>query len=361
MIDLRKKQTFIVAALLTCGFHALPSSAQSGPSDRASAGVAAGNAALARKDYTAAAGHFARACDAGSVEACGALGEMYSTGQGVTANGKIAAPMLAKACDAGIAKACGALGGLYDRGNGVTANKALAFKLYDVACSRSVMASCHRLGNLYESGEGAGQDFARAAALYQGACTAGVADGCSSIGSMYAQGRHFRRDETQADSFFKLGCSRGSTTGCKLSESLAAERDSRRRRALQEAEERRAIVQSYGNSVAKDPKDCFKSIYATPPRSTYTECENGECKTYYQNSVGQHADDGLFGFFNPVKRTNICNRSITVFITYSKEPVWNFDNKTTYIMEDEHKTLAPGERYITKYTSPIVQRVIWAN
>jgi TPR repeat protein len=112
--------------------NAAPTAAKAAPAPVAppptSVALNAGNAAYARKDYAAAAAQFAKACDGGSVEGCGMLGEMYATGQGVTANGKIDARLLAKACDKRIAKSCLALSALFESGTGITryAEKALA-------------------------------------------------------------------------------------------------------------------------------------------------------------------------------------------------------------------------------------------
>jgi uncharacterized protein len=199
----------------------------------ANVALSAGNAAYARKDYTAASGQFAKACDAGLVEACGALGEMYATGQGVAANGKVAAPMLAKACDAGIAKACGTLGGLYDRGIGVTGNKALAFRLFSGACAKADMAACYRQGALYFTGEGSdsGADYSKAASLFERACTAGVGDSCNALGYMYDIGRHFPENESKAVSFYSLSCSKGSKQGCESLADKEREREQERKAA----------------------------------------------------------------------------------------------------------------------------------
>lgn len=193
----------------------------------ANAAVTAGNAAYARKDYATAAAQFASACDNGSASACGVLGEMFVSGQGVSASGAKAAGPLAKACDGGMTAACGKLGILFDTGNGVSVNKKRAFDLFNGACSRSDNGSCYQLGRLYEAGQGTGVNVAQAASLYQKACTAGIADGCSSVGTMYVNGVHFAKSESQAEAFYKLACNKGGARGCGQIASLAAERKRR--------------------------------------------------------------------------------------------------------------------------------------
>jgi len=190
----------------------------------ASTALNAGNAAYARKDYATAAVQFAKACDAGAVEACGSLGEMYATGQGVKANGKLAAPTLAKACDGGIAKACGTLGTLFDAGNGVSNNKERAFALFGSACAKSDMTACYHQGRLYESGAGVGggRNLELAAANYQKSCDAGIADACAGLGNMYQTGVYFSQNDGKALSFFRLACTKSGSSGCREASSTQA-------------------------------------------------------------------------------------------------------------------------------------------
>jgi TPR repeat protein len=231
------------------------------------AAVNAGNAAYARRDFATAAAQYASACDAGNASACGTLGGMYLTGEGVNASGARAAAPLAKACDAGIAASCGKLGVLYDSGNGIAQNKARAFTLFSGACSRSDMVSCYNLGRLYESGQGVTLNFAEAAALYQAACTSGIADGCSSVGTMYENGVHFAKSESQAEAFYKLACNKGRARGCEQVVLLVAERKSRTdlaaRVAAEKIESSKISSRRISSSVQGRPSCLKDTSYST--------------------------------------------------------------------------------------------------
>jgi TPR repeat protein len=321
----------------------------------ANSAVTAGNAAHARKDYKTAASQFAEACDNGSTSACGALGSMYIKGEGVRSSGAGAAAPLAKACDGGIAASCGKLGTLYDAGNGVRANKARAFGLFNGACSRSDMASCYNLGRLYESGQGTAANVAQAASLYQKACTAGIADGCSSVGTMYANGVHFAQSESQAEAFYKLACKNGGATGCEFANRILAEK--RRRQELAVANSANAKKSASQNrplsssKISSNPKDCLeKEKIAKPERRTYVECDKGDCKTYYQDSVSQAADDGLYYIFNTPGFNNYCSRDIVVTVKYD-EPL---------LSGETFRMIANEKDRHTRYIEPIVVNVVWA-
>ncbi|WP_298285678.1 tetratricopeptide repeat protein [Novosphingobium sp.] len=349
--------------------RAAQAAAPSAPAAPATSALDAGNAAYARKDYAAAAGRFAKACDAGSVAACGRLGEMYASGQGVAANGKIAAPMLAKACDTGIATACGALGGLYDRGNGVTVNKALAFRLYDSACNRSVIASCHDLGRLYESGEGtgSGSNTARSEALYKRGCEANFVLSCYSLGSLFFSGGYSADGNSKAINWYKVACAKGYKPGCDQAQLL--ELQSERFALIAEQNRQYALMEKKSAADAKarqdakkdplDPRDCLKIPKKQPlivrERKDLVYCDvvNG-CESEYREGIN-------FGALLSEGWSNQCKKSIEVHLTYNKEPVWALDGKSTYVMQDEVKLLAPSENgFYPKYVNPVVKRVTWA-
>jgi uncharacterized protein len=250
----------------------------------ANAAVYAGNAAYESKDFVKAAGHYASACDNGSVAACGKLGEMYVDGQGLMRNAARAAPLLAKACDGALPAACAKLGQLYDKGDGVQPNKTRAFNLFDGACSQSIIAACYNLGRLYEGGQGTAANMAQAATFYQKACNGGVADGCSGLGAMHSKGVYFAKDLIQAEYFFNLACSKGGKQGCDYALNLNRDRIEKKKEEIAVAEFEKNKEQNV-NFSKKNPIDCI--VYFDKIISGCREIGNGYCEggTSYSYAV----------------------------------------------------------------------------
>ena len=94
----------------------------------ARADFAAGAAAYARGDYTAAFREFQTEADRGDATAQFLLGTMYFAGRGVTRNDAEAVKWFRKAAGQGDAVAQSNLGNMYREGRGVTRNDAEAVK-----------------------------------------------------------------------------------------------------------------------------------------------------------------------------------------------------------------------------------------
>lgn len=331
---------------------AAPSAAAAAPPapPPASTALNAGNAAYARKDYAIAAAQFAKSCDAGAVEACGSLGEMYLSGEGVTANVTRAAPLLAKACDARFAKACGTLGRLYERGSGVTKNKALAFKFYTIACNTSEISFCNDLGGLYESGEGtgAGPNVGQSEALYKKACDASISLGCYNLGTLYFSGPYTDESSAKATRWYQMACDKGDTRGCDQVALLASQKErfaliaeQNRQYALME---KKSAEDARVAEASKKPVDCIelptKKVVDVQP-DTYTQCSDGECKKYES--------------WSPFSKTmivsteikNFCSKSVEVHVRYdsvdSAETTRRWYGPDAYIPKKDHFVTVPAK------------------
>ncbi|MBC2667956.1 tetratricopeptide repeat protein [Novosphingobium piscinae] len=310
----------------------------------------AGNAAYARKDHVAAAAQFAKACDAGSAEACGILGAMYLSGEGVTANMTRAAPLLARACDAGIVRSCGNLGRLYERGSGVTKNKALALKFYMVACNNSEISFCNDLGNIYESGDGTGVEpnLGQAEALYKKTCDADIALGCYNLGALYFSGPYTDESSSKATRWYQMACDKGDTRGCDKVALLASQKEKFALIAEQNRQyalmEKKSAEKARIAEASKRPVDCIelpKNKVVDVQPDTYTQCSDGECKRYES--------------WSPVRRTmivsteikNSCSRSVEVHVFYdivnSAETAKRWYGPNAYVPKKNHFITVPAK------------------
>ena len=125
-----------------------------------------------------------------------------------------AAKLSEQACNGGYAQGCGALGQLYDSGQGVKQNYAQAAKLYEKACHGGVVQGCLGLGVLYHNGQGVKQNYAQAAQLYEQACNGGYAKGCYNLGVLYDNGQGKRQDLSSAKEYYGKACNLGYQNGC---------------------------------------------------------------------------------------------------------------------------------------------------
>jgi TPR repeat protein len=147
--------------------------------------VAGGATAIAQDD----AKELESNCDAGNLDACVKLGEMFTSGpayDNVPQDYARAVSLFQKACDGGISEGCNELASCYD--------------------SRD---------RCYRSGKGVQEDLPHAASLYEKACAGESADGCFDLGRAYADGRGVPQDYTRASSYFELTCSLGGGSGCR--------------------------------------------------------------------------------------------------------------------------------------------------
>ena len=98
---------------------------------------------------------FSKACDAGDMNGCKSLGDIYENGQaGQETDYKKAMKFYEKACEGKVGAACARVAGYYDEGRGEEQNLAKAFKFYETACKYEDASGCHALADIYEKGEG---------------------------------------------------------------------------------------------------------------------------------------------------------------------------------------------------------------
>jgi len=122
-----------------------------------------------------------RACDAGVMQSCDALGLRYEAGLEVTQDLERAVGLFQTACDGELMLGCSHLGSMYRAGMGVGQDLSTAVSLYRRACDGRMMEACANLAISYERGDGVAQDGATAVGLYQRACEGGVAWTCARV------------------------------------------------------------------------------------------------------------------------------------------------------------------------------------
>ena len=127
------------------------------------------------KDDSKSQLYYERACEAGNMFGCRAMGfslntslnqdEMFFKG-----DYEASRPYFEKACEAGNALSCRALGNLYHYGRGVEKDIEKARMLYAKSCDIGNYFGCNDLGVLYMDGRGVTKDLKRAETLFQYAC-----------------------------------------------------------------------------------------------------------------------------------------------------------------------------------------------
>jgi hypothetical protein len=111
---------------------------------------------------------FGRAAELGDSGAMYELGEMYTSGDGVTEDETKAFSWLRRAADAGNLSGMVAVGGMYLLGvNGADPNEEEAALWFQKAADRDSPAALFDLATLYESGRGVAKNFGKAKDLYQ--------------------------------------------------------------------------------------------------------------------------------------------------------------------------------------------------
>lgn len=163
-------------------------------------------------DYAKARAAFASGCDAGSGNACRAVGYMLQRGYGTPPDAAAALPYYQKACDQfDNADGCAEAGAILT--NSGSADAARLNALADRACKLST-AQCSLQAFLYATGRGGTRDEALATATYLRACQAGNALACSAAAGRIARGEGVAADGDLATSIWQRACETGSGEDC---------------------------------------------------------------------------------------------------------------------------------------------------
>ncbi|MCC6521752.1 MAG: sel1 repeat family protein [Polyangiaceae bacterium] len=170
-----------------------------------------------------------RACAAGVLRACAALGErrlrspepatraaaaelLQQTCQAPDATGAVAA--CPTPCTADRAKACSLLAWATAEGIGAAPNLVVAASLSERGCDAGDMLGCAVLGYLYVTGRGVPLDEKRGLRLFEASCTSGIGIGCANLAVCHLEGIGTRADAAAAFAWNERACALGVQKGC---------------------------------------------------------------------------------------------------------------------------------------------------
>lgn len=154
-------------------------------------------------------------CERGSMESCDTLGNMFVSGQGVSASATEAVKLFAKACQGGLGNGCYNLGVMLQNGNGVAKDEGKAVQLYAAACKDGVAMGCSNAGRSTLWGMGVNKDAALGVKLLELGCNGGDEHACSDLGVMMLGGiGGLTQDERKSVQLFKRACDGNVPTGC---------------------------------------------------------------------------------------------------------------------------------------------------
>ena len=150
--------------------------------------AAATRAAEVQPDLAGAAALYDRACKAGHMVSCAALGLQVQDGRGVPRDPQRAMALYRRACDGGAGIGCFDLALMVRDGQVEGTDPAGAQALFDRAraayqtsCAAGGLDWCMNLGFMYEYGQGLPKDLARAMALYKQACDTKIGTWCVNL------------------------------------------------------------------------------------------------------------------------------------------------------------------------------------
>jgi TPR repeat protein len=132
-----------------------------------------------------------------------------------------AIPLLDQACNAGNVQACSELGNLFAWAphltpeDSVTQDFPRAIKLLTKACDAGNVEGCGHLASIYDTGEGVPEDLPKAAALNAKACDGGIATACNNLGVATMHGAGVPKDKEKARQLLKKACDLGSDAACQ--------------------------------------------------------------------------------------------------------------------------------------------------
>jgi len=154
-----------------------------------------------------------KACDEGSPQGCGTLGQLYVTGgHGIEVDTARAQELLERACHAGDAQGCTMLAGMLTLDQGVPPDPVAAAWYGARACDLGGSAGCLANGMVAETRSGAENWLSRA-------CGMGNAEGCMALGSVrMTRGEGY--NPSGAASAIASACQLGLSDGCTLLQTL---------------------------------------------------------------------------------------------------------------------------------------------
>jgi PQQ-dependent catabolism-associated CXXCW motif protein len=173
-----------------------------------------GEAAISRKDYSAAMALFRQAAALGQTDAIKNVGLMYSLGQGVQKDYTEALKWFRKAADLGNPRALVDIGVAYDMGRGVPADSYEAMKYFRQSADKGEPIAMSNIGILYEHGRGVpAADYGEAMRWYRQAADRGYPVAMAHIGDLYDFGRGVPADPLEAVHWFRQAADRGNAYG----------------------------------------------------------------------------------------------------------------------------------------------------
>jgi len=142
----------------------------------------------------------AKACEAGSADACARAGANLLAAQGSAQDLTRAASNLKVGCDGGVLTACALLARMNLDANGVAWDRGRALSLATKACDGGVPSACAVVAELHRFGRGVGQDLKRASQLADRGCEGGDGASCRILSEMLEAGLGLPADPAKAHS-----------------------------------------------------------------------------------------------------------------------------------------------------------------
>ena len=198
----------LVAAALACG--------------GARAGLDEGLAALARRDYAAAAKELRPLAERGNAEAQYRVGLMYEFGAGTPKDVAQAVTWLTRAANQNHVAAQQELGVVYTTGDGVAKDDAKALAWFRKAANAGNATAQYNLGLMLAKGAGAKLDYGEALAWFRKAAMQGFALAQFKVGVAYEQGAGVAADPVLAYANYAIAARDGNALHVAQRDALAA-------------------------------------------------------------------------------------------------------------------------------------------
>lgn len=169
------------------------------------------------RDELSAAIAYREGCNADvpAVGACGNLGIMLTSREGVENDFPQGLALLDRACHEEIKEGwCARLGAAVERAPPRLRNRARAVEAYSIDCAQGDWAACSLAGRLLLFESNSRGDSARGVSLERTACEHGYSLGCVRLGIAYSNGQGVPVDRLEAARLAKIGCDGGEVLGC---------------------------------------------------------------------------------------------------------------------------------------------------